>query len=293
MLIFKKKDTCSIREDSVTSSCHDYESINSFDFGHRAAMKSKSCDSSDYAHIPHVCSIEEADSDSEPEQARPSRNKLLKIDSHGYASVLSPHHVDDSWEFDCLHQDRHRRDKDVLPSSSSSSSASSDKLRVRNVEEAWKHQQERGYASLTLKSYPPPLPPSLNRTSSDGLVSNPPSLSSHGASPQDYEVPIPRHPLPPPPLVANRKKGIPLIRQRAVFSPTTEHQTFSVFEREGDHAHFDSVSWYSDINKRIEKDGTVNSDFLSMHREISRRNHSASEVTGLTAHFYPLPSRSQ
>ncbi len=127
------------------------------------------------------------------------RNKFLKVDSEGYASVLFPHEEDEneSWEFDCLNQERYRN-------KSVSSTASS--VTVKNVEEAWKHQLEKGYAPLTLQREP--LPPVFSRTRSA-------PNTSPMQEPQDYEVPI--HLLTqavPPPLQLAMKR-ISLSKQSA------------------------------------------------------------------------------
>lgn len=157
------------------NSSHDYETIDNF-----TATWSIDIDSPD--SLPFV-----------PEGAK--RNKFLKIDSQGYASVLSPHEEDESWEFDCLNQDKQR-----------SSNSHNSSVTVHNIEEVWKQQLEKGYAPLTLKKTE--VPPLFSRTRSA------PNAPLPTPNPQDYEVPL--HllmPVPPPPIA---QKRVCLNRQTAV-----------------------------------------------------------------------------
>ena len=192
----RKKDEYSKSRSNQSS--HDYEKLDDY-LGRNGSGTSHSSPSSDGAR-PLSDSIR--------------RVRQLEIDSHGYALVL-PHEVDDTWEFDCLNQDRHHHaNQDKYHHGNSG-------LTVKNVEEAWKHQLERGYAPLTLKNTPPP--PIFSRTCSDKSVlakSHPQATKPH---PQDYEVPL--HvksgmPLPPPPSVSQRR--ISLTRQQALVREETD-----------------------------------------------------------------------
>lgn len=204
-----------IKEQSNDSSS-DYESISSLDLGGYIRRndgiptftKTISTSSHDYESIDNLAITTSIDIDSPdsppyiPDGA--TRNKLLKIDSEGYASVLYPHEEDESWEFDCLNQDRH---EDSQPTTNSN-------ITVNNVEEAWKHQLEKGYASLTMQQEPPPL---FSRTRSAPHAAQ----AVHRPEPQDYEVPM--HlmlPPPPPPMIALRR--ISLLKQQAASAASAD-----------------------------------------------------------------------
>lgn len=183
------------------NSSHDYESI---DFTHISGII-ESIDTESPVSSPYI-----------PDGA--TRNKFLKIDSEGYASVLYPDEVDDSWEFDCLNQDKYHEN----------SANNSSSITVENVEEAWKHQCEKGYAPLTLQREPPPL---FSRTkSAPNSAPLPPK-----PEPQDYEVPFYLLPLPPPPPVAQRRSS--LVKQLAICSdldsPGKGRSGVEVPEKEG------------------------------------------------------------
>lgn len=182
---FKKKEKAaepSLKHSESIDSSHDYETIEyELDNGEH-----------NYAHIPAVddSGLESPDRPYIPDGA--TRNKLLKIDSQGYASVLYPQDTDESWEFDCLNQDG-RRESDLSDSSN---------VTVHNIEEAWKHQLAKGYAPLTMQREPPP---SFTRTKSAPNSSKP--------EPQDYEVPLQ---VVPPPLPPISQRRINLAKQHAV-----------------------------------------------------------------------------
>ena len=287
-----------ILDDFVSShaSCHDYESISSLDYGHKFAdLKSEDVDVvHGYARIPIKNDIEEENSPCKlPSDTHLSaagkRNKLMKIDSHGYASVLPPEVEDGSRGIDCLHQDN--RQSNTMGTSTFSSKGH----RVRDTEEAWKHQQARGYAPLTLKTQPPTPPPLLIRTSSDGILCNSLSLVAPGSTPRDYEVPIPRLSLPPPLAITKRKSSSPLMRHRAVFSPTTEHRTF-ISEAESVSEPRTVTLKDSDRQKRLKDvDGCVDPNFLDTDTEKDhhRRKHSAPNATGPAPNENPLQYNSQ
>lgn len=210
----------------------DYESIASLDFGgehnnmasRRAelTLSQLKCDSNNSSHdyetidnfmaAPRVRSIDEDDTLDSPDSPPfipegAKRNKFLKIDSQGYASVLYPHEEDDTWEIDCLNQQ-----EDNNRSSSSGGRNSSSSVTVHNVEEAWRHQLEKGYAPLTLtKAEPPPL---FSRTRSAPNAPLPTTPS--GPHPQDYEVPLHLLMPVPPPSIALAKKRVCLIKQPAL-----------------------------------------------------------------------------
>lgn len=214
---------------TCNSTSSDYESITSLDLGGRMrrndnvavyANTASNNSSHDYESIDNLAITARIDLDTLdsppyiPDGA--TRNKLLKIDSHGYASVLYPQEEDESWEFDCLNQEKHRhRD---------SQSSTSSNVTVHNVEEAWRHQLEKGYAPLTMQQE---LPPLFSRTRSA-----PNAAQIHAKpEPQDYEVP--RHlllPPPPPPMIALRR--ISLLKQRAATESTDGHLS-DVQEEEG------------------------------------------------------------
>lgn len=176
----RRNDAATYMKTTSTSSSHDYESIDNLTIN--ASIDLDSPDSPPYI----------------PDGA--TRNKLFKVDSHGYASVLYPHEEDDdSWEFDCLNQDKYRH-RDSQTSNSSN-------VTVQNVEEAWRHQLEKGYAPLTMQQESPP-PFSRTRSAPNAAQVHP------IPGPQDYEVPM--HlmlPPPPPPMIALRR--ISLLKQQA------------------------------------------------------------------------------
>ena len=211
------------------NSSSDYESIPSFDMGierynaadgksrvpmaHPSSECSASSNNSshDYETIDCFATTQSIDLDSPdsppfiPDGA--ARNKFLKVDSQGYASVLYPHEEDEteSWEFDCLNQEKYRNE----------STSSTSSVTVKNVEEAWRHQLVKGYAPLTLQRQPPP--PIFNRTRSAPTVPTVPAVptavptaSSVQQEPQDYEVPL--HlmagAIPPPPHVAMKRNSL-------------------------------------------------------------------------------------
>ena len=288
--------------DSFEASSHDYETISSLDYSHKSIVaKLENVDMHNgYARIPISHDIEEADSPLETppsyktSPSKDKRSKLMKIDSHGYASVLPLETKDNFWEFNSLHNHNQDREKseEVSPSRRS---------RTSNPEEAWRHQQQRGYATISMK------PPPMSRTSSDGILCNSLSLVAPGSSPRDYEVPIPRHPPPPPMAISNRKKtSSPLVKQNPVFSPTTEHKTFlseGTSQQEeacGDiaaAANPSSSSSREDYSSLLTtKDAACDtSRFLSVEKTHPKRKHSASDVMGLEHHAisFPLPYNSQ
>ncbi len=264
--------------DSFEASNHDYETI-SLDYTRKAedGRPDRVVKMHSYAKIPVRDEIEEADSPMEPQDgglisvaAKDKRNKLMKIDSHGYASVMPPEAQDNFWESNDTQQPPVSSGMDQSP-------LSSRRQRVSNTEEAWKHQLERGYAPLTLKpQYHSSSAPLMNRTSSDGILSNSLSLVAPGSTPRDYEVPIPRHAPPPPLSITKRKSSSPLIRQNPVFSPTYGHQTFlcDIREKEPD---------CCDLNFQ------GGSGFLRPGTGHHSRKHSASDITELTPTPSPVP----
>ena len=297
----KKRDACPTDD---PCDCHDYESIRLVGFVNKEVIDQKSCDTKgvvleqlhDYAHIPNMERVEEADTPGITpldsifhKPVKVVRKNLLKIDSFGYASVLpSSQAEDDSCKLDCHYQDEYRRDNSGPPLSSSCPN----KVIVSNVEEAWQHQQERGYAALTLKSRPPcPPPPLINRTSSDGLLSNSFSNLHPGATAQDYEVPVQILTLPPPLSVTNRKNSVPRTRKRAVSTFTTEQDVLRHLEGTrlsivNEDKHNDEV----DTKEAIEHAEGVPSTVLI---DLSTRKHSASDVLEVTTHSPQLPRHSQ
>lgn len=221
-----------IKEHSNDSSS-DYESISSLDLGGFSrrtadavvyANVTSNNSSHDYESIDNLAittSIDMDPSDSPPITDSAMRIRLLKIDSHGYASVLYPHEEDESWEFDCLNQDR---DQDGHQDPSPSSSHSN--ITVHNVEEAWKHQLAKGYAPLTMQQEPPPL---FSRTRSAPI--NPHSFAK--PEPLDYEVPVHlMQPPPPPPMIALRRISWLKQQQAAAASESTDGHLSDVQEEE-------------------------------------------------------------
>lgn len=259
-----------IREHSNNSSSNsDYESISSLDLNYSRRKvdaviyaNMQSIDSThDYESIDNLAITTSIDIDSldsppyVPDGA--ARNKVLKIDSHGYASVLYPHEEDDDW-FDCLNQDRDQDDRDHLDrhhdryqdrhhqerhherhqDSRSQDSRPQDRLQdspfsstsnitVHNVEEAWRHQLVKGYAPLTMQQEPPPL---FSRTRSAPIV--PLVVAQRQAEPQDYEVPVHLMPPPPPPMIELRRISL-LKQQQAAGSEGTDGHIRDVQEEEG------------------------------------------------------------
>lgn len=201
-----------------TNSSTDYESIPSIETTNLDGRNSRiplgelklasNHSSHDYESIDHTHLLNiDADSPVSPPYIPDgaARNKFLKIDSEGYASVLYPHEEDDSWEFDCLNQD-----KDINENQSNGNSG----VTVQNVEEAWKHQLEKGYAPLTVRKQLP-SPPVFSRTSSAPPCAPPTSSPLPSApEPRDYEVPLHIIGAPLPPPVALRRSS--LMKQLAI-----------------------------------------------------------------------------
>ena len=202
-------------QDQSCDDPHDYETISSF-LNEGEEEEDVGDGVSHYTHVPPTTkdtSVEATKSPSSRSNSRAATHaKLLKIDSEGYASVLYPHETDNTWEFDCLNQD------------STSADDNSSDMTVHNAEEAWKHQQERGYAPLTLQREPLPH---FYRTSSAPSKSSL-ATSSAKPEPQDYEVPLKvLPPLPPPPslAVAGRRRTS-LMRQQAILNSPDDSSTF-------------------------------------------------------------------
>lgn len=224
-----RRPTLAYIKERSNESSSDYESISSLDLGgftRRTTdaviyMNTTTNNSShDYESIDNLAITTSIDTDPDsPPYVPPdgaTRNKVLKIDSHGYASVLYPHEEDESWEFDCLNQDK---DQEPSPSSSHSN------ITVHNVEEAWKHQLAKGYAPLTMQQEPP----LFSRTRSAPLVPQAPVKHE----PQDYEVPV--HlmlPPPPPPMIALRRISLLKQQQAAAALENTDGHLSDVQEEE-------------------------------------------------------------
>jgi len=284
--------------DSFEASSHDYETISSLDFSHKSILaKFEDVDvHNGYARIPIKHEIEEADSPLEAplgyntSSGKDKRSKLMKIDSHGYASILPPETKDNFWEFDSLHNHDQDQEKSEKPSSPR-------RQRTSNTEEVWKLQQERGYATILMK------PPLMSRTSSDGILSNSLSLVAPGSSPRDYEVPIPRHPPPPPLAINKRKTSSPLMKQKPVFSPTTEHKTFHSKEKtvqeelcDDEDTNAVMASGEDSNDMLMTKAAACDTERLLCAENVhSKKTRSASAVIG-PAHqaiSFPLPYNSQ
>lgn len=257
-----------IKEKSANSSS-DYESISSFDLDAGMARrlelngKHKSCSnnsSHDYECIDSLTMPQNIDllsPDSPPYiPDGATRNKLLKIDSQGYASVLYPQEMDDSWEFDCLNQDKqHQRH-------SQSSNGSS--VTVFNVEAAWKHQLEKGYAPLTVQQ----SPPHFSRTSSaPSTAAQCPKLPQQ---PQDYEVPLHLMLPPPPPPMLFRRNGLNK-KQPAATRHLSDMQAANLDETDG---HLSDVQ-EEDGSKRAEM---VNGNSTLPAKSLSQAQCRVSEV---------------
>jgi hypothetical protein len=217
-----------IKEYSHQSSS-DYESIASLDLGQgrrnadAAAMyantpgsasysSSTNC-SHDYECIDNLTITATIDMDPDSPPYIPNgatRNKHLKIDSHGYASVEYPRE-DDGW-IDCLNEESdHEKDQDrdldrYQEKHQESPFSSTNNITVHNVEEAWKHQLIKGYAPLTMQQDPP----QFGRTRS---APSPAHAAAKPAEPLDYEVPVHMMmPPPPPPMIELRR--ISLLKQQ-------------------------------------------------------------------------------
>ena len=275
---FKGKGLFSRDDSTISSSSPDYESIKILSSVNEGDIDDRLCDDAkqenvgvndpkpSYTCIPITEKTDEIDTNTQPtnsfssQQARAERIKLFNIDDHGYATVLPPAQAngscepDYSDEDDCLAPSPKSR-----PTSRPTSSSPSREHTVSNVEEAWRHQLERGYAPLTLKSRPPCPLPSRDRASSDKFLSKSFPVPNRRSSPQDYEIPVPCNPPLPPPIVTNRKNSNPLAKLKEVFQPSTEQE-----------------------NKGKGVD-------LTKHIDRPRRYHSATDETELTMHIKQLP----
>lgn len=188
---------------SNNSSLHDYETIESLQQNISSSslplIHHQEGEEEDYAHIsPDISELSEEVDLLGSSLRGSTRHKLLKIDSQGYASVLLPTDVDNTWEFDCLNQQdttNHQR-VPVNP-----------------------HFSKRSNTMPISLPPPPPPPPSFGRVRSDKFSTLPPPPPP--AEPQDYEVPME---LLQAAATAERRRKTSLVKQQAV-TPEDEPDT--------------------------------------------------------------------